>query len=322
MTNFFDAIKALCQKAALPKPIFDGFMAFTACYAEAAKNPSVSCFTHFIEEVAKQLKSPYQFLPVHKGIEAYYSLGLDFVRPLIDFSKSRIDQKEALQGIQEAVNRGENVILLANHQTEIDPQIISLLLVENYPALAKDMIFVAGHRVTTDPLAVPLSLGRNLICIYSKRHIEQPPEKKAEKLQHNQKALKGLEELLNEGGKCIYIAPSGGRDRVNDMGVVEVAEFDPQSVEMFYLLSQKAKKPTHIHTLALKTYDLLPPPDQVLKDIGEERKTRYSPAFLAFSGPIDMENIDGCAQLADKKERRKARADALFKQVVTAYNRF
>ena len=27
-----------------------------------------------------------------------------------------------------------------------------------------------------------------------------------------------LEELLSEGGKCIYIAPSGGRDRVNDDG--------------------------------------------------------------------------------------------------------
>ena len=55
------------------------------------------------------------------------------------------------------------------------------MLEKEHPRLAEEMIFVAGHRVISDPLAVPLSIGRNLICIYSKKHIENPPEVKAAK---------------------------------------------------------------------------------------------------------------------------------------------
>ncbi len=49
------------------------------------------------------------------------------------------------------------------------------------------MIFVAGERVITDPLAVPASMGRNLLCIYSKRYIDHPPELKSEKQLHNKR---------------------------------------------------------------------------------------------------------------------------------------
>lgn len=48
-------------------------------------------------------------------------------------------------------------------QTEADPQVISLLMErEGYGELASQLINVAGHRVTTDPLAIPFSMGRNL----------------------------------------------------------------------------------------------------------------------------------------------------------------
>ncbi|MBS0634454.1 MAG: 1-acyl-sn-glycerol-3-phosphate acyltransferase [Verrucomicrobia bacterium] len=304
------------------KNLPEGFAEFCASYAEAIKPRALplEAFAIFIDAVKKQLASPYQFLPYHEAVRTpvdYYKLGLDFIRPLIDFDRSTVSG--SLQAINEALSKNENVILLANHQTEIDPQVISLLLEKEYPELAEKMIFVAGHRVTTDPLAVPLSLGRNLICIYSKRHIDTPPEKKAEKLTHNQKALKALEEQLNLGGRCIYIAPSGGRDRVDEQGQIQVAPFDPQSVEMFYLLSQKAKCPTHIHSLALATYALLPPPDQVLKEIGEVRKTSYSPAHLWFSPKIDMEHLSGHS---DKKERRLERANAIWREVASHYGKF
>lgn len=324
MTTFTNEIQALSNSLRFPGELTQGFLAFCTSYEKVAK-PSLATFTIFLEAVGRQLQQPYPFQPYHAAVRApvdYYQLGLDFIRPLIDFAKSKIVGMDALKSIQEAINRKENVVLLANHQTEIDPQIISLLLEKEFPRLACDMIFVAGHRVTTDPLAVPLSLGRNLICIYSKRHVDNPPEKKAEKLTHNQKALKGLEELLSEGGKCIYIAPSGGRDRVDESGQIQVAPFDPQSVEMFYLLSQRAKHPTHFHTLALYTYNLLPPPDQVLKDIGEERQTTYSPAYLAFGNKIDMEHIGNCNSITDKKEKRRVRTDAIWQQVVDAYANF
>ena len=80
------------------------------------------------------------------------------------------------------------------------------------------MIIVAGHRVVSDPLAIPFSMGRNLLCIYSKKYFESDPAAKADKLQHNQRTMKKMLQLLSEGGKCIYVAPSGGRDRPGAAG--------------------------------------------------------------------------------------------------------
>ena len=51
-------------------------------------------------------------------------------------------------------------------QTEADPQVISLLMErEGYGDVAAKLINVAGHRVTTDPLAIPFSMGRNLFWL-------------------------------------------------------------------------------------------------------------------------------------------------------------
>ena len=64
-----------------------------------------------------------------------------------------------------------------------------LRLHENHERLEQDMIMVAGHRVTTDVVAVPFSKARNLLCIYSKRHIDNPPEEKPKKMRHNAKTM-------------------------------------------------------------------------------------------------------------------------------------
>ena len=98
----------------------------------------------------------------------------------------------------------------------------------------RDTIFVAGDRVQTDAIAVPFSMGRDLLCIYSKKHIENPPELKGEKSKHNRLVMKTMAKLFKEGGKCIWVAPSGGRDRPNaETGKFEVAPFDSKSIEMF-----------------------------------------------------------------------------------------
>jgi glycerol-3-phosphate O-acyltransferase len=55
---------------------------------------------------------------------------------------------------------------------------VQVLLDPDVPGFAEDTIFVAGDRVTTDLLAQPFSMGRNLLCIFSKKHIENPPEQK------------------------------------------------------------------------------------------------------------------------------------------------
>ena len=282
-----------------------------------------SIFEHFCKLAAEHAKNPHHFQPFHKAIRTpfdYYEFGHDFVRPLLDFAKSSLTGEDTLQAIEKALNKKENVILLYNHQTEIDPQVISLFLGKKYPKLASEMIFVAGHRVVQDPLASPLSLGRNLFCIYSKKYIDHPPEKKAEKIQHNRRTLSIMEEMLSEGEKCICIAPSGGRDRMDESGKILPSPFDPDSVEMFYLIAKKSGTACHFHPLSLYTYPLLPPPQVINVAIGEERSTSFSPAHLTFGAEIDMEKI--IQGITDKQARRKLRAETIWQQVVTAYKHF
>jgi len=124
--------------------------------------------------------------------------------------------------------------------------------------------------------------------------------------------------LLSDGGHAIYVAPSGGRDRRNALGVVEVAPFDPQSVEMFYLMAQRAARPCHFYPMALATYDFLPPPEEVQVEIGEPRQAKRSSIHLAVGAECDMERLPG-SELADKQARREARASAIWATVCADY---
>ena len=281
-------------------------------------------FVQLIDLVVDKLKQPYHFQIFHRSIRHpfdYYQFGLDFMKPFVDFTRSKICGMESIQKIQAQLQKKENVILLANHQIEPDPQIISLLLDQIDPKIASDMIFVAGHRVISDPMAIPMSLGRNLLCIYSKKHMAHPPEEKAKKILHNQRTLKKMQELLNKGGYCIYVAPSGGRDRQNANGQVDVAPFDPQSVELFWLMGQQAASPTHFYPLALQTYHLMPPPSSVEKELGEKRVINISPAFLAFGHEIDMEHFPG-SENCDKRTMRTKRAEYICELVRRDYRAF
>ncbi|MBM3207616.1 MAG: glycerol-3-phosphate acyltransferase [Chlamydiae bacterium] len=281
-------------------------------------------FETFINLVAAQVENPFQFAPYHQQILEpfnYYQYGLEFIRPLVDMKLSSLRGEKNVLEIQKLLKEKHNVILLANHQIEADPQAISLLLEKDFPSLGREMIFVAGERVLTDPLASPISMGRNLLCIYSKRYIDHPPELKEKKQLHNKKTMELMSDLLAEGGKCIYVAPSGGRDRPNDMGVVEVAPFDPQSIEMFYLMTKKAKQPTHFYPLSLATFDLLPPPKTIQVELGEVRKAKRTGIHACFGNPINMENYPG-STATDKHARRQARADFICSLVKKEYSKF
>lgn len=278
-------------------------------------------FDQLLVLVQKQIKHPHRFHIFHQAIQSpfnYYQFGLDFIRPLIDFKHSNVLHVEQLKRMREQLFKGENVILLANHQTEPDPQIINLLLQPHDPTFAAKMIFVAGHRVIEDPVAVPLSLGCNLLCIYSKKHMNNHPEDKPKKVLHNQRTMKKMSELLSEGGKCIYVAPSGGRDRPNAQGHVEVAPFDGQSIELFWLMAQRSSKLTHFYPLTLLTYDLLPPPRQVEKELGERREAYFKPVQMAFGEEIDMEVFPG-SETDDRKAKRNHRAEHIWKGVCKNY---
>jgi len=275
----------------------------------------------YLKAVTAQLASPHTFEPFHQRVTTpfdYYTFGVEFFRPLVNKAASTLHGRDHLQRLSAQLAAGENVIFLANHQSEGDPPMISLMLEDEFPRLSADMIFVAGERVTTDPLTVPFSLGRNLLCIYSKRHIDHPPELKAAKTHHNRRTMEQMAELLAGGGCCIYVAPSGGRDRRNAAGVVEVAAFDSHNVEMFHLMATRAGHPTHFYPMAMDTYDVLPPPDTVEVTIGEARVIHHCPVHLAVGPELDLDAF----ATADRHERRALRADAAWKAVCTEYARF
>lgn len=48
---------------------------------------------------------------------------------------------------------GENVILLANHQSEADAAFIPLMTMASHPTIGEKVIYVAGDRVTSDLMA-------------------------------------------------------------------------------------------------------------------------------------------------------------------------
>ncbi len=66
------------------------------------------------------------------------------------------------------------------------------MLLEKYGMndLAEKIIFIAGHKVTNDPVCIPFSMGRNLICIHSKKHIKNPPEDMPRKQAQNLESMK------------------------------------------------------------------------------------------------------------------------------------
>lgn len=322
--NFLQRVLDEGEKGRLPSPVVHQLKEFYQGYSEAVGDEiglHEPVLDAFLDKVIECIQTPYPFEHFHKMVTEpfnYSQLGYQFFGPLVKKEESRLQGTENIDKIVAQIASGDNVILFANHQTEPDPQLIGVMLQEKYPQLAQEMIFVAGHRVTTDPLAVPFSIGLNLLCIYSKKHLDHPPEDKAEKLRHNQATMKRMSQLLAEGGKCIYVAPSGGRDRPNSQGEVGVAPFDPQSIEMFRLMAKRSGRSTHFYPLALSTYALFPPPNHVDKAIGERRHSQRVPIGIAFGSEISMEQE---FNTTDRKERRQHLATHIWQKVHDLYGK-
>jgi glycerol-3-phosphate O-acyltransferase len=301
----------------------DSYMAATARQG-GTKADIGTLFLQFVERVEEQVKNPHHFEPYHHRITEpfnYYRFGVDIMSGVIDHSKCTRNGFQYVDEIEQHMRNKENVVLLANHQTEPDPHVLSILLEETHPHLAEEVIFVAGERVLTDPMAVPYSLGRNLLCVHSKKHIDNPPEKRAEKQAHNQRTMRAMLDLLSEGGYAIYVAPSGGRDRAQPDGTIPVAPFDPPAIEMFRLMAARSGKPCHFYPMALGTYHLLPPPDELGTEIGEPRYTSGGGVHVGFGPEIDMNHIPG-TEGVDRQERREVTARYVWSLVNGLYEQF
>ena len=285
---------------------------FDACYqAYEAGDESVSAMStaKSISDALNYgfefgLKNKFQFSSTHTALRGdpetedgneidFYKFGCDFFRPPMDVPNSVVLGQASLDQIKEQVEKGENVVLLANHQSEADPQVVSCLLEKvGMGQEAENITYVAGHKVTTDTLAIPFSMGRNLICIHSKKHIDADPETKPLKQRQNLGAMSGMLGKLKNGGSIIWVAPSGGRDRRDlETGKVPIAPFDQKTVDMFRLMANKSKVPTHFYAFSMVSYDLCPPPDFVEAGTGEQRNVRFGPVGINVSD--ELENIGG-----------------------------
>jgi glycerol-3-phosphate O-acyltransferase len=83
----------------------------------------------------------------------YYAWGCNFFRYFMDKEESIVLGQDNLAKAMEQAKKGENVVFFANHQSEADPQVMSIMLeMAGYKKEAEEVIYVAGHKVTTDPL--------------------------------------------------------------------------------------------------------------------------------------------------------------------------
>lgn len=301
------AINNQITQSAIPdqfKTILTGFISdysSSLLSANKSSNEFKSNIQLFLTLINQAMTNPHQFQPFHKALRGpkidYYNFGNDFLKPLIIDEESKVFGIEKCKLIESYIANGDNVIILSNHQTECDPQVISILLEKyGYSSLAEKIIFIAGHKVTSDPVAIPFSMGRNLICIHSKKHIKNPPEDLPRKQAQNMESMKAMNELVTEGGKIFWVAPSGGRDRPDSNGDFVVAPFDYKSLDMFKLLGIQSKKPLHFFPMAMYTNKLVPPPDTVSSTLGEQRSAKRG----AVSFHI-LDETDGMGGLKDKE---------------------
>ena len=276
------------------------------------------------ERVLQQLnpEAAYTFPSHHERILEpynYYNFGQRYIRGLVDFSRSMLGNEDYFKEVQDQLQRGENVVLLANHQTEADPAVFALLLEAKFPDLATDVIYVAGDRVVTDPLCKPFSMGRNLFCVHSKKHMDDDPDSKAEKQAINRRTLRAMQNALNEGGKLLWIAPSGGRDRSEDPSTQETLpdQFDASAVELMRALLTKAKPEGHIRPFAMYSFRIMPPPKQVEKNIGEKRLVFHAPVGISVGKELDVDSI--LEGIDSKEERQTKLADTAWRETMALY---
>jgi len=290
-------------------PIVQEFMrTYLQVVAKQKRDPmeKVPVLKEYLGLVEDQIREPFPFEPYHVAWTEENGAAVDhlrmdteFMEPLLDRADSVLLGEEHVAAIEAQLAAGENVVLLSNHQTEADPSCWSFALAGAHERLARDMVMVAGDRVTTDVVAVPFSKGRNLLCIYSKRHIENPPEQKATKMRHNAKTMTAMLRLFRGGGKCIWVAPSGGRDRpAADTGVFAPAAFDAKSIEMFRLMATKAGDvKTHFYPVAMMTHRLFPPPTKLTPGaLGEPRVAMRGSVNIGIGAEIDFDEVtrQGC----------------------------
>lgn len=166
--QFFQALQQGVDSGKLPKQLYAAFEDFYNNYKHTvltsdAPDANSELVARIMGSIAdrtfNQFLDPYTFPSYHTRLLEpydYYKFGQNYVRTLINFNKSVVGHIDRFEKLQQQLDAGENVILLANHQTEADPGVWALLLEKHLPNLATEIIYVAG--TLTLPLLLQLSL--------------------------------------------------------------------------------------------------------------------------------------------------------------------
>lgn len=324
--------------ANFPEKYRELFLGWYKGYAEqvtapAPRGPGLSeaeCLTIFnriVDRILLMSRQPYDFQSRHEMIEApynYFEFGQEYISPLINWGASCLRHPQRWIEARDAVERGENVVLLANHQSEADAAFLPLLFGRSgaqWERFGRSVYYVAGDRVVGDPLAQPFSMGRNLFCVYSKKYIadEADAAVRAAKTKQNKRTVLEMGKALKQGGMLIWVAPSGGRDRPDETsGRPTPAAWDPAVVDMFRSLGSKSGVPTTLYPMAMATYAIMPPPDGRNKALGEARVTKYSGCALSLGEGVDL--AEDAAWRARDDDPKAALCGHLFEQVCAEYD--
>lgn len=324
----------LKEKGEVPAWVADTLMAWFSSFRTAADDNKYFIgdatefteknFSTLLELARRAVADPVDFQPYHEKIRTpfdYYKFGFDFASILLDVDNSTVLGQGNLAKAVEYVQQGHNVVFIGNHQSEGDPYAIDALFsfVANLDRqFCEEIIFMAGDRVRDDPVVSPFTVGRNLLTVYSKKHIKDVPELMEMKLMHNRRTIAKTASLFKEGGKVVWFAPSGGRDRRSkETGLVEVSPFDEGAVQAMRVTADKSGTPTHFFPLSLVSYDMLPPPSSVGgAQIGEERVVNHIPMHMYVSPEVEWKIPPG---ITDKDEKRKAYCNIVFEAVKRGY---
>lgn len=284
----------------------DRFSRFVETYAiEAAKSGRLTerefvyVTTTLLTVAEKNVEFP--FSPFHQAVREPFNFlewGDRFWNTLVDLENSKIHGTVNLKLAQKYLGQGHNVFFLSNHQIEPEPQVMRGVFDHlDLPDLKEKLIMVAGHRVRSDPLSIPFSMGCNLVCVHSKKYIDSDLERQTEKRQQNLEAMRAIKRLMNQSGNVIWLAPSGGRDRPSDFrkkgSRFRVADFDAKTIQMFRLIAEKSDRPTHFFPMALSTAAICPPPPAVEDSVGEDRSCAYSPIGIAVGDELGITDANG-----------------------------
>ncbi|CAL0314178.1 unnamed protein product [Lupinus luteus] len=287
-----------------------------------ANETVLSNMTVFLDLIFLDVTDPFVFQPHHKAKRKpfdYYMFGQNYIRPLVDYRSSYVGNMPLFIEIEEKLKKGHNIIFMSNHQTEADPAIISLLLEKRLPYIAENMTYVAGDRVVTDPVCKPFSIGRNLICVYSKKHMLDDPELIEMKRKANTQSLKEMAVLLRGGSQLIWIAPSGGRDRQDPhTGEMAPAPFEASSVDNMRKLVDHSGPPGHVYPLAISCHEIMPPPMKVEKEIGEKRIISFHGTGLSVAPEISFSEIT--AACGSPEKAKESYSKALYDSVNEQYD--